>query len=161
MRIRFRRFQSLLYYIFIQEKRYRVDEMAEALGISPQYFYDIIEGKGYCPPDLIAKLIKLTHDKDIVDFFLKDAGLVAVPISKAEETKKNLYDAFLRIPREIGDVARVFEKAIQDGILTNQEIQKIDREIYEAIQALEVFRHKIKNFKSLEVVVDATCKRSV
>lgn len=137
-------FQSLLYYVFIFEKKHRVDETADKMGISPQTLYDYIEGRRYFPPDLISRLYNATKDYRFLEFFLKPCGLVAVEKAKAEPAVRDVLLQIVACAKEHGDVMAEVKKALEDGVITKQELKVLEKEIDEDIRAKEQLRMLLK-----------------
>ena len=137
-------FQSLLYYVFIFEKKYRVDETAKKLGIHVQTLYDYIEGVRYFPPDLIPDLYFATKDYRFLEFFLKPCGLVAVPVKQIAESKKDILNILVSGAKEDGDVVRAVKYALDDGKISTDELREIEKEIDEAIREKELLRKAIR-----------------
>ena len=137
-------FQSLLYYVFVFEKKYRVDETAEAMGISPQTLYDYIEGRRYFPPDLVPRIYKATKEYRFLEFFLKPCGLVAIEPSRSTPTTRDILLQIISCAKEHGDVMAEVKKALEDGVVTRQELKALEKEIDEDIRAKEQLRMLLK-----------------
>lgn len=73
-------FASLLYVMFVLEKRYAVKEVAPQLDVSPSTLYDYVRGARVFPPDLIAPLYNATNDRRVLAFFLDECGVTFHPL---------------------------------------------------------------------------------
>jgi len=81
-------FQSLLYFNFILQKKYRVDTMSKKMGIATDTLYKYIRGERPFPPDRISDLYNVTNDLSYLTFFLDPCNFVPIrPIEDKETTK--------------------------------------------------------------------------
>ena len=83
-------FQSLLYYNFILEKKYRIDQVSTKMGISKDYLYKMVRGERPFPPDKISDLYNATEDLTWLTFFLDPCGFVPIKPIEDKETVKTL-----------------------------------------------------------------------
>lgn len=139
MHIRRTSFQGLLNYIFYFEGKFKVEEIADRIGIKPASLYEYIQGRRYFPPDLIPKLFEATKDRRFLEFFLKPLNMVAVSIAEASRNpkSKNLTLLLAKATKEHGDIARELIKDLEDGKIDDEERERIGQAIYEEEQALE------------------------
>ena len=80
--------QCLLYTSFVIKKRYRVDTIAQKMGISKDLLYRYIRGNKQFPADRLSDLTNATEDYDYLDFILSECGLTAIPRIKDKSTLK-------------------------------------------------------------------------
>jgi len=80
--------QCLLYTSFIIKKRYRVDAIAQKMGISKDLLYRYIRGNKQFPSDRLSDLTNATEDFDYIDFMFSECGLTAIPRIKDKSTLK-------------------------------------------------------------------------
>ena len=83
-------FQSLLYFNFILQKKYRVDTIAQKMGINKDTLYKYIRGERPFPPDRISDLYNTTEDLSYLTFFLDPCGFVPIKPIEDKETSKML-----------------------------------------------------------------------
>lgn len=98
--VRINRFQNLLYTRFIIEKRYRVDEIAEKIGIHRDTLYRHIRGENQFPVDLIPNLVKATGDDFFLRYLAREAGYTIFKKctdKKINETIKTLSEILFNV----------------------------------------------------------------
>jgi len=83
-------FQSLLYFNFILQKKYRVDIVSKKMGIATDTLYKYIRGERPFPPDRISDLYNATNDLSYLTFFLDPCGHVPIKPIEDKETIKVL-----------------------------------------------------------------------
>jgi len=64
------RFADLLYLVFISQKKFRVDEVAEDMGIIPDTLYRYCRGELKFPIDRLGDLMRATKWKGWLAYFL-------------------------------------------------------------------------------------------
>jgi len=130
-------FSSLLYVNFIIKKKYRVDEVAKEMQIATDTLYRYVRGENIIPPDRIIDLIKATHDLDYLEFFSDPVGyLVIQKIKDKIDKKESILESELKACLLNAKAIEIVEKALEDGIITDQEFSKIHSGINKARQAL-------------------------
>ncbi|RLK45964.1 phage regulatory CII family protein [Cupriavidus plantarum] len=71
-------------------------------------------------------------------------GLVPVALPRAGEDLGDPAQAVIRVMKEIGDVATAVTKAADDGVITEAELDDIEREFIEAQAAIAAWRADIQ-----------------
>ena len=93
------RFQDLLYFVFIQYSRFRVDQTAARMGIHPDTLYRYCRGELPFPIDRLKQLIKATRWKGWGQYLYSDTSF-EVKKKMSREMKELLSElgiAFLNI----------------------------------------------------------------
>ncbi len=116
-------FQSLLYYKFITEKAFRVEEVARGLGISPATLYNYIEGRSTFPPDLLAQLFNLTGEREFLNFIVNDTPVRLVERNGAKATR-GVLDETLDVSVAVGQLTGHVQKALADGHISELEARR-------------------------------------
>jgi len=83
--------QVLLYSNFVIKKRYRVDTIAQKMGISKDLLYRWIRGNKQFPADRLSDLTNATEDYEYFDFILSECGLTTIPKIKDKTTAKMFF----------------------------------------------------------------------
>lgn len=71
-------------------------------------------------------------------------GLVAVALPKVAEELGDPTAAVIRVMKEVGDVAATVTRAAEDGVITEAELDDIEREFVEATAALMAWHADIQ-----------------
>ena len=77
-------FSHLLYYLFIVEKKFRVDEISERMGIHKDTLYKMINGTNPFSPDYINPLLKATESLEIIQYLINGTDFRIINVSKKE-----------------------------------------------------------------------------
>ncbi len=129
-------FQSLLYTVFITEKKYTVEAVCKKTGLSPSRFYSYTGGYQYFPPDLIPSLFIATKEIDaerniprggemrLWSFLMDGTGLEAVPVDRAD-TCDNLDKELLDAAEGVGALISTVRLAVEDGVISEYEAESI------------------------------------
>lgn len=126
-------FASLLYVAFVIEKRYRVDEVAPLLDVSPSTLYDYISGRRIFPPDLIAPLYNATKDRRFLALFLDECGCTFTELPEPEACiDETVLAEAIRAQEEFTDVLRATREALRDDRVDRRELAQIEQEYSEA-----------------------------
>ena len=121
-----RGFASLLYYNFIFTKKYRVDKIAEKMGIAADTLYRYIRGELTMPPDRVPDLVNSTGDTDYLQFFLGNTGFLAVPEVRIKLHKKSMKQIELDATILQGKLLEATELALEDGKIDTVELRLIN-----------------------------------
>jgi len=94
-------FQNLLYVRFIVEKRYRVDSVAEKMGIHKDTLYRYVRGENHFPIDKLPRLIEATEDTSFIEYLFQDTKYIVIPKPDKStlRTMDNLTSLFSSIKR--------------------------------------------------------------
>ena len=79
-------FQSLLYYKFVVHKTYRVDTVAEKMGLSSDTLYRYVRGDRPFPIDRLSDLVNATGDFEYLEYFNDRCGYSVIPKIKDKTT---------------------------------------------------------------------------
>lgn len=126
-----------------------VAAIAEQIDMAPSYLYRAatldpdtegpeVSGVRF-PLKYLMPLVRVTGDFQILDLIEFSLGRVAIPIPKPEKTNtSDLQTKALNAVIEFGDFIKAVTLSIQDGTITCDEQQKLEREGNEAIQAIMI-----------------------
>lgn len=135
-------FRNLLYHKFIYLKLYRVDEVAERMGVSPVTLYKYIGGQYSFPVDLIGKLYTATGDAEFLNFILAGTDQMLTP-RKGTKVQKDLASETLEAMAAVGRLAEDVQSSKGDGILSEIEKKRLINRIDHAQKELEDVRKVI------------------
>lgn len=138
-------FRTLLYYKFTYTKAYRVDEVADKMGIPAITFYKYISGQMSFPVDLVAKLYNATGDMEFLNFILNDTPLMLTPRETAT-AGKDLTSETLDAMAAAGQLATEVQSVMTDGAVSEIEKKRLNNQIDRAHKELEDVR-KVVNTK--------------
>lgn len=139
----YKKFQALLYDIFINQEAHRVDETAEKMGISPSALYKYIEGELGFPYDLAPALYNATGEDAFLDFGVAGTSRVIAPRPGTVADAKTIEGEVLDVMRCLGEIADEVESAQKDGRFTTLERKRLEQRINEAQRELEELRNKL------------------
>ena len=120
-------FQSLLYYKLIQSKRFRVDETADKMGISPATLYGYAEARSTFPVDLLGKLYNATKDPEFLTFVIDDTDCMAVPRPQAEAKGRSLVWEAADVSMIGGELLKQIDEALSDGRIDEPERKRLNQ----------------------------------
>ena len=80
--------QCLLYTNFIIKKKYRVETVAEKMGVSKDTLYRWIRGNRLFPADRLPDLSNATEDLEYIEFILDECNLTPIPKIRDKSTAK-------------------------------------------------------------------------
>ncbi len=123
--MKFTGFQQLLYRKFLIERRWRVDEIAQALGVDRSTMYQWVDGVRTCPYDIIPHLFLVTRDLDFLTFGLQGTGYTVAPLPTAEVDAGRLETETLDVARAAGQFVAVVQDRMQDGRVDRQDAEAI------------------------------------
>lgn len=117
-------FQSLLYYILIIEKKYRVDDTAKEMRISTDTLYRYVRGERIIPPDRIIDLINATKEIRFLQFFCDPTGYLAIPAIDTKPSSDGIRLKEIKLSIINGKTIEEIEKALKDGKVDRNEYKK-------------------------------------
>lgn len=120
-------FSSLLYYLLIIKKKYRVSDVAKEMRIADDTLYRYARGENVMPPDRIVDLVLATGESEILDFFCAPCGYAAVPVPKGKPTEQTYQKDSIRLAIINGDALKEIDNAFLDGKIDRAESKQIDR----------------------------------
>lgn len=136
-------FRTLLYYKIIYLKQYRVEDIAEQMGMdSPVTLYKYISGQYSFPVDLVGKLYRATGDIEFLNFILNDTDQMLTP-RKGSPIQKDLTSETLEAMAAAGRLAEEVQEAKEDDQLSEIERKRITNRIDQAQKELEDVRKVI------------------
>lgn len=97
-----------------------------------------------------AKVVALTGDLRILQAFAANAGQMLVPLPhidvQANDSMLRLADA----AREFGELCTAVASTLADGVITDNELERVDRESGELIASVHALRESLatRNFES-------------
>lgn len=118
-------FQQLLYRKFLQERRWRVDEIAQQLNVGRSTMYAWIDGERQFPVDLVGMLATITGDTDFLDFVLIGTGYTLAPLPEPTVDVRRVEAETLDVAREVGNVVASVQGALKDGRVDRREAEQI------------------------------------
>lgn len=126
-------FASVLYVVFIVEKKFRVDAIAPQLDVSPSTLYEYIRGSRVFPPDLIAPLFRATRERRFLSFFLDEAEVVFHELPACSEGPDvELFRSAVHANEEFIGYMKSVMGSLSDGRVDRRELVEIERRFYEA-----------------------------
>ena len=129
-------FQSLLYVIFIIEKKFRTDDTAKNMQISTDSLYRYIRGERIIPPDRIIDLINVTKEIRFLRFFCEPTGYIPITKVQAKDLDGSIQQKEINLSIFVGQSIEKIEKAHEDKIITKQEYKDIHQSLIR-LQELE------------------------
>ena len=129
-------FQSLLYFKFVHEKLFRVEDIAKAMGLSPSTLYNYLEGITTFPPDLIAPLYNATKDEGFLNFVTDDTDKRLVE-RDAPRHVKPVIEETLDMVGAAGALTEKINKSLVDGDINAAEKQKLLNAAHKVFKELE------------------------
>lgn len=87
------------------------------------------------PADTLAAFCLATNSIDALDVLAEAVGCVLMPVcvGLADDLSKELRSGLLRVTQELGEAAEALEESLHDGVLTQKEAQRVQRELREVI----------------------------
>lgn len=134
-------FRNLLYHNFIYLKLYRVEDVAEKMGISPVTFYKYISGQMSFPVDLVGKLYNATGDIEFLNFILNGTDQMLTP-RHGSPIQKDLTSETLEAFAAAGKLAEEINASKGNGI-SEIERKRINNRIDQAEKELEDVRRVV------------------
>lgn len=120
-----RDFQNLLYQKFIGfGSQYTVKETASEVDRAGSTFYSYCRGEQLFPIELLGELIRATNDPQFIEVFLKNTNFVVNRIPAVLDIRDHT-SAMLKNMKHFGDLASVYEKSIEDGVIDRKEKKEI------------------------------------
>jgi transcriptional regulator with XRE-family HTH domain len=127
----------------LEDSGLTAQEVAERIGIPRQtlqsYTYDPhnpSDASRRLPASLIVPLTLLTGNTAILDALEARVGRIAIQVPEDGRSHFDLVISTAKVCREFGEFLSVYSKALADGEVTPRERAEIDREAYEAMQAI-------------------------
>ncbi|MGV3518182.1 phage regulatory CII family protein [Luteitalea sp.] len=123
---------------------YRRSELAAFVGKRTDAFLRMSDGLSEEMPLRIALLVmELTRDTRIAEEFARRAGGVFIKVNAREVTDEDLFQAFLRVTKEVGEDSALLLRALQDGHLGPDEAEALAIEIDQTIQAALAMKQRV------------------
>jgi hypothetical protein len=113
-----------------------IDAVAAAtrVGRSQLSNYQSLQHEQHVPADVVARLEELAGEPLITAEFARRGGYVLVPSRPVSDAELDVLLA--RFGAETGPMFAAYAEARQDGVITRPELQKLQREVQDALRAL-------------------------
>lgn len=142
-------------YNTVHRNKKTLKAIAEEIGMSENYLTraalpdaeDSETGTG-CrfPLKKLIPLIRATNDFSVLDIIEHNLGRVGVPLPTPSGTlTADICRSTMHSVKEFGELIGWIEKAVDDGKVTPAENEKIQREGYQAVQAILALLEVCKN----------------
>lgn len=141
-----RAFADLVYAVLVAEKRYAIEAVAAALGLTYHTLYARIRNRIVFSADEVRRLIEAAPDPRFVAYLLRGTPYVAadrVSGTDAAEAEA-IHRGATRIVIEATDVLEVVERALGDGRVDHRDALLIRTEIEIAERALASLRMRLR-----------------
>ena len=136
-----------------------VAAIAEEIGISENYLYrsalpdQDMDGQGTgCrfPLKSLIPLVRATADFQVLDYIEFSMGRVAVtlPAVDRSQTVGDISRLAMLAAVEFGQLMAAAGKSLDDGEISATEMKRIEREVYEAVQAIMALLMAMKGGKA-------------
>ncbi len=87
----------------------------------------------------------LLQDLAMMDYLESCLGRVAFAIPRAPECLADLQGELARTIKEFGDVVQAAGEALEDGLISRNEVKRIEREVYELVRQAMGFLQSVKD----------------
>jgi len=87
----------------------------------------------------------LLQDFGMMDYLESCLGRVAFGLPGAPECVVDLQGELARTIREFGDVVQVSGEALEDGLISRNEVKRIEREVHELVRQVMGFLQSVKD----------------
>jgi hypothetical protein len=136
-------FQALLYQKFIGiNSSYVVKQMAPEVDRAVSTFYAYCRGEQDFPIELLGDLIRATDDPQFIEVFLKNTNFVVTRIPEVKDIRDHT-KAMLKNMKRFGDLADVYQRSIEDGIIDRKEKKELKAQCRELITELVGFMESV------------------
>ena len=133
---------SEILYREIANSRKHIAQVAKEIGLSEWNLYkytDPDSASNNLPAFLIPRLTKVIG-KGLLEFLAWESGYFLVPIPKnGKPIDKHALELLSKEAKEHAEAIRTFSDALKDGKVDENELQRIKKEVNEAIQVLLEF----------------------
>jgi hypothetical protein len=138
-------FARLVYTILVIEKRWRLDEVAAAMGLKYDTLYSRVSGRVAFSADEIRALLRCAPDPRLANYVLRDSPFIAIDRVIADELQdnKNIHFGATHSVLQVAEVLRAVEQALDDDRLDHRERAEVMRSIDQAERSLASLRHRI------------------
>ena len=122
-----------------------VAAIAEEIGISENYLYrsalpdQDMDGQGTgCrfPLKALIPLVRATGDFQVVDYIEYTLGRVGIVLPRLSGTMREISRLAMQAAVEFGQLMASAGKSMDDGRISTGELRRIEKEGYEAVQAI-------------------------
>lgn len=138
----------------IHKNRKSVAAIAEEIGMSENYLYRAalpdqeMDGQGTgCrfPLKGLVPLVRATSDFQVLDYIERILGRVAIVLPTGDGDFAEISRRSMRAIGEFGELMQEIDKSLDDGKITASELEMIEKEGYEAVQAIMAMLSVIKS----------------
>ena len=138
-------FHTILYRIVEKqsvEKRLNKKELAEHMGVSYRTFMYWLHGRSAIPPEKLPELCTRFGDYQLLDVLEQQAGRVAYLLPHAEGlTSMEDAQAVQKLIKEVGEALQALAETLQDGIVTQEELETTIPELDDVIRECIRLKH--------------------
>jgi len=127
-----------------REKGFDDNDIADFIGSKTSSIKAYRYGDSIPSMAVFIGAFKLIKPEKVMKKFASWANGVFIPLPEVEEGFGQLIQHAGQVMKETSDVIEKFGKAISDGILENKEIDELEKEIEEAIEALIQLKLKLE-----------------
>lgn len=130
--------------------------IAEELGMAESYLTraalpDPEEAENGCgcrfPLKKLIPLIQITGNFAVLDHIEHSLGRVAIKLPQGEQGMKQVVRLTMTTVKEFGELIAQLDAGMADGSLSDHEISRIEKEGYDAVQAITILMQVIKGMK--------------
>jgi hypothetical protein len=148
--------REAIYETIHRDPAKKLADIAEVIGMSESYLtraglpdQEESETGSGCrfPLKKLLPLIQYTGNFAILDYIEQSLGRVAIPLPRGNGDKKEIVRLAMASVSEFGQLMTRLDEGIEDGKLTADEVSSIEKEGYEAIQAITSLLQNLKAMK--------------
>ena len=127
-----RRLEDILF-----EKRIKIKEAAKRLGISSERMYKYLNpgSNNQFPASLLALWTRIIGP-ELLSWIAHEAGYAIAKLPEGEVGLKDAVKVASKAMKECSEALEAFSKAVEDGKVTQEEWEKVKKEVREALSAL-------------------------
>ncbi|MCF7839768.1 MAG: hypothetical protein K9N22_03225 [Candidatus Marinimicrobia bacterium] len=134
-----------LFKIFIHDRRYDINLIAEQMGISTSLIYKWCEGKSTPTIEKYRQLILITGDRDLLHDFLEGTGFIpARRLNGSHPTSKDIQVELLENHSSLTTIHTALKNALADGEISRKEsgrlVELAEQNYREAADVLQVIK---------------------
>ena len=136
-------FQALLYEKFIGiNSSFTVKQVSPEVDRAVSTFYAYCRGEEPFPIDLLGELVRATGDPQFIEVFLKGTHFGIHRIPEVDNVSDNT-KSMLKNMKRFGDLADVYQRSIEDGIIDRKEKKELKAQCRELITELVGFMESV------------------
>lgn len=139
--------QALMYVRFCVEKKYRVDEVATLMGLTPDTLYRYLRGDKALPARRLSALTTATGDPCYLDHIADQAGYLVVPKPDDQHGAtggRSLKDLEVAALLAMGRFLSAIAERSHDAGCTRQDVKAILERGTDVVRLVEAIRQLIQ-----------------